>query len=142
MEYREEPIMKGKTEHVTHNNQCYTLANNETIYVNWQMVKQGLRKRMPTKPKVVPPSLLFSPPLPSQTPFFFFLLFLSYFFSSRSFHSPPSPTLCIPSNLAAPISLIPQVVRRRKKNIKYLHSKGGSTHMHHKIYNVNKKYAF
>ena len=36
----------------------------------------------------------------------------------------PLPTRCIPSNLAAPISLIPQVVRRRKI-IKYLPSQGG-----------------
>ena len=71
MEYQEEPTMKRKIEHVTHNNQCYTQENNKTIHINWQMVKQGLRKRMLTKVKVVPPSLFFSQPLPSQLSSFF-----------------------------------------------------------------------
>ena len=85
-----------------------------------------------------------SPPLSNASPSWRILLFpLSNSLFSPLFHclrlpqqailpaalSPvsslaPLPTRSIPSNLAAPISLIPQVVRRRKI-IKYLHSKWG-----------------
>ena len=64
-----------------------------------------------------------SPPLSPPDLFFFYILFLCLpqQVSTCSFLSPVSsltslPTRCIPSNLAASISLIPGVVRRRKKH--------------------------
>ena len=64
----------------------------------------------------IPPSLE-RPPKLSKTPALFLLCCPPFFLSKP----PPLPTLCITSNLAAPISLIPGVVSRvnirKKENI-------------------------
>ena len=119
MEIRKNQQWKEKTEHVTHNNQCYTQANNETMCINWQMVKKGLRKRTLTKLKVVPPPpcyLLCSSPLlaakssPSSLPFSpSFFPFSLFFFCSCL----PQQASRIPSHLQPKSSAF--TLRRRRR---------------------------